>query len=70
LSNEIQANCTIKGGSLGDNGMLEFGCTFLPIGDVIHLSKWRRLRWKLLWEPSRRGYELPTNLGSPIWWPK
>jgi len=44
LSYKIQANCTIKGG-LGDNDVLEFSCTFLFIGDVIHLSKWWRLRW-------------------------
>mgnify|MGYP000984872536 CR=1 FL=1 len=60
LSNEIQANCTIKEGPLGDNGVLEFDYTFLPIGDVIHLSKWRRLRWGFLWEPSRRIYQPPT----------
>ena len=39
LSNEIQANFTIKGGPLQDNGVPEIGCTFLLFGGVIHLSK-------------------------------
>jgi len=61
LFNEIQANYTIKGGPLGDIGMLKFSCTFLLIGDAIHLSKWRRLRWRFLWDPFRRVYQLPTK---------
>jgi len=28
LSNEIKDNCTIKGGPLGDIGVLKFGYTF------------------------------------------
>jgi len=46
--------------------VLEFDGTFLSIGDVIHLSKWRRLRWKFLWEPSRRVYQLPMKFGPLI----
>jgi len=61
LCNEIQANYIIKGGPLGDNGVLEIGCTLLLFGDVIHLSKSQKLRWGFLWEPSRRVYQSPTK---------
>jgi len=65
LSNEIQANCTIKREPLQDNGMLEFGCIFLHIGNVIHLSKWRILRRGFL-SASRRVYQLLTKFGPSI----
>jgi len=58
LSNEIQVNCTIKGRPLWDIGLLESSCTFLLLVDVIHLSKWERLRWGFLWEPCKRVYQL------------
>jgi len=37
--NEIQVNCTIKAGPLGNNDVLEFWVHILSLGDTIHLSK-------------------------------